>query len=255
LGAASVAVFVTLRTLSNVIWQLTAALNSALWPELTELGAAGHRDTLREVHLLSAKVLLGLSFCAAVFLTLTGETIVGSWTRGRIVYSHALMNAFLLLLIVKTFWSTSSTLLAASNKLRNLSASFIASGVVGLALGYLLIDPLGLAGIVYGLAIGELAISALVIPWSACRFAEQHFGRFVVELALRGAPVLVLLYLVVHAISQAFPPESSFMHVLSLGVVTGFLGLGLSYILWLSRSERDRFRTLFVRGRALIGLV
>lgn len=246
LGTGSVAAFVTLRTLANLIRQVTGALNSALWPELTSLEAQGRYETLRNINLLATKIILIANICAAVFLHFKGEDIVRLWTRGQITYSAQLMDAFLLLLVLQTPWMTSSVLLAASNNHRLLSSCYIASGTVGLGAGYLLSRDYGLPGMVYGLLIADFCISGRLIPRAACRMTGQDYDRFLTETLLRGAPVFALLYLAVRWMLGAIPPVPEPAGLVTCGVFTALVGLVLGYALWLNRLEKRMAYTVLL---------
>src|SRR5437879_7448241 len=52
LGGGAVALFVTLRTLANVIRQVVNTLVIAVWPEITRLDVLGERAVLRSAHSL-----------------------------------------------------------------------------------------------------------------------------------------------------------------------------------------------------------
>lgn len=247
LGAGSVAVFVTLRTLANMIRQVTGALNSTLWPDLTALEAQGRYQTLREIHLLMVKLLLIFSFCAAVFLHFMGKDVVALWTHGRIDYNAQLMDAFLLLLISQTPWMTSSVILAASNNHRVTSICYTASAFIGLGMGYFLSYRFGLPGVVYGLFIAEFFLCGW-FPWFTCRMIGQKFSHFLVEVLLRGVPVFFLLYWVMHwCMLKVLPSGSEIIRLIILGIMVGVMGLGLGYLLWFNQPEKNRVQ-LFLLG-------
>lgn len=245
-GAGSVAIFVTLRTLANLIRQVTGSLNSTLWPELTTLEAQGRYQALREAQLLAVKVALIVSICIAVFLHFMGGEVVMLWTNGRIIYNARLMDVFLLLQVYQTLWMTTSVLLAASNNHRLLSVCYITSALAGLGLGYFLSQRFGLIGIVYGLLIADFVTCGWLIPWQTCRMIKQSIRRYLTEVVLRGVPVFLVLYLVSYRIFKILPPSSGVVGLTIFGLAVGVTGLILGYTLWCNRYERNRVNR-FVR--------
>ncbi len=244
LGAASVAAFVTLRTLSNLTWQITNTFSAALWPEITTLEAQGRYETLREVHLLAVKVLLGVGLTAAIFLHFLGAPLVQLWTQGEIVYNARLMDAFLLLLLARMLWMTSSVLLAAANNLQNLSLAYVVSGIGGLGLGYLLIPRFGITGVVYGLLLGDLLVAGWLVPLSTCRMIRQSFITFVLQVIGRGMPVALLLYVLTGWLLRALAQAPVSMRLGMVAVFSGVAGSSLGYVLWLNSRERGRLRQM-----------
>src|SRR5262245_59774850 len=75
IGAGSVALFATMRAMANLIRQLTGALNSALWPELTSLETQGRFAALREIHQLSQKLMLTVAMTTAALIHFQGAAI------------------------------------------------------------------------------------------------------------------------------------------------------------------------------------
>lgn len=238
LGAASIVLFVTLRTLTSFIRQITGALNSTLWPELTALEAQGRYQVLRETHLLAIKITLIINICAAIILYFAGEEAIMLWTNGRINYDAQLMNAFLFLLILQTPWLVSSVILASSNNHQLLSICYIASAVAGLGLGYLMSQSLGLVGIVYGLLFADFFICGWLIPWKTCRMIEQDFSQFLIEVVLRGIPFVLLFYAVSYWLWGALSIVSEIIRLMIFVVAIGITGLILGHILWHNRQEK-----------------
>jgi O-antigen/teichoic acid export membrane protein len=239
LGAGMVAVFVTLRTLSNLTRQLTNAIYSTLWPELTAMSAKNESDKLRKVYLLSSKLLLGISVTAALFLHYCGQDIIRLWTRQRVTYDGSLMDAFLLLLITQSWWMSSSLLLSSSNNHRLLSICQFVGGCLGMGIGYLLSHHFGATGIVCGLWIADVVFCTLPIPALACRMIGQKFWQFGTEVILRGVPVVLATGVTLDWISRTLAREPTFRVALSGATAFACAGL-LGYWTWLTPVEQDQ---------------
>lgn len=238
LGAASVVLFVTLRTLTSFIRQITGALNSTLWPELTMLEVQGHYQVLRETHLLANKITLIVNLCAAIILYFTGEEVVALWTNGQINYDARLMNAFLFLLILQTPWLVSSVMLASSNNHQLLSICYIVSAVAGLGLGYVMSRHFGLVGVVYGLLIADFLICGWFIPWKTCRMIKQDFGQFLLEVVLRGVPFVLLLYTAAYWLWGIISIKQEIVRLIIFTMAIVIVGIIFGHIFWHNRQER-----------------
>ena len=237
-GAMSVAVFVPLRTLSNLVRQLIGALFSALWPDFTALEASGHYDALRRLSLLVAKLLVAVSAGAAVFLHFGGGQIVTLWTYGRVGYDPRLMDAFLILLLFQASWMISSLVLVSSNNHRRLSIVSIVTASVGLALGYLGAHEWGMPGLVYGLLAADVLISGTLIPIAACNLLQESVGRYFVEVVARGAILVGMTYLAGRWLFNIPAIGTGLLRLALVAVLIGLASLGLAYIFYLNRTER-----------------
>ena len=245
-GAGAVAVFVTLRTVANVLRQAFSAVNHALWPELTALEATKRFEPLREVFLLSSKATLLLSVCGAIFLLFEGNDLVCLWTRGGIVYDHRLMVAFLILLVSQTYWFTSTIVLVSSNNHHLLSICYLVSGIIGIGLGYKIGLHMGTPGVVLGLLVGDLLSCFIFVPWQACRHIGQNYRRYSSEILLRSIPVIIVLLVGVYLVSITLENTPPIIRIVSVGAVTVLAGVSSGYFLWFRPTERRRLNSLLV---------
>ena len=237
-GAASVTLFVSLRTLANIIRQGTNAVLYALGPEINSLEAQRQFSTLRYLHSFTAKILLTLSLLGGVFLHFTGGSIVHVWTQGRIEYSAALMNGVVLLLVSQGYWLTSSYVLGATNNHRTVAACTVASGAIGLSLGFVLARQYGLTGFAYGLFLADLVISGLFLPLAACRLIGQRLVGFKSEVLLRCVIGILPVYGIASYVSRILP--SGFPRIFMTGATVTTLGLLFGYGLVFNQSERTK---------------
>lgn len=238
-GTAAVAVFVSLRTLVNLVKQVTGTLQNALWPELTALEARGRMERLRQVHLMTAKLLMMSSACAAIFLYIAGEDIVRVWTGGRLAYDAGVMLALIVLLTVQAFWSTSAVVMSATNNHRKIAMWTTISGVTGLVAGYWIGHTMGTAGVIYGMAAADLVICGYFVPRAACRHLDQSLRVFVAEVAGRGAIAAVALIASVYVLSPFLHQLTFVPRLMAWGVVLATLTALVSYVAVMNAYERQ----------------
>ena len=182
LGGAAVALLVTTRTLANVVRQMVAPVQTALWPELTRLDAVGAEPALRLGHrlLIIGSVALSAAFAGALWFE--GASVMAVWTRGKLTADVWLLRFFLLAVVLQAPWLTSSLFMMASNRHRRLAHSYFISAAVTLAAIALLIRPCGLLAVPLGALIGEgLACYHFVIK-DACGVLKEGYARFAARL-------------------------------------------------------------------------
>ena len=243
-GAASVALFVPLRTLANLVRQVIGAMFSALWPEFTALEASRQYGVLRQAHLFAAKVLVTLSAAAAIFLHFAGRDIVTFWTHNRIAYDPALMDAFLALVLSQAVWLASSLVLASSNNHRQMALANLVASATGLALGYAGLHRFGLPGLLYGIWIAEFSVMGMVVVVKACMLLGQNLAQFAFEIPLRGLLVPLFLYVLLRGVANAMAGDGHpLWRVMCLGCASAAGALTLAYCFYLGRAEKARVKT------------
>jgi O-antigen/teichoic acid export membrane protein len=242
-GAASVAVFVTIRTLVNVIPQVINSVGQSLWPEFTALEASGRLTILADIHRLLTRLSVWLAVCGAVVLHSVGADVISLWTRNRLEYDSGLMTALLALQLTASWYLPSSLVIASSNRHRPLAVCQSAV-VPGLLLGYLLAGTWGAAGVVFGLVAADAATSAWYVPLAACRLLGCNAFRLFGETLLRGIGTGLLLSALSYVVSVALADSAAIGRVLVLVGTIGIAGVLVFFIAWLTPSDKARLRSL-----------
>lgn len=115
LGPTAVAMFGAYRTVSRTIVQLTGIFSNAIWPQLTQMYAAGEKAMLVTAY---RKVRV-ISLICAVFgcgLTLiVGEQIIKIWSKGALPFDASLLFVFLVYAVIGALGHVPRILLIATN--------------------------------------------------------------------------------------------------------------------------------------------
>jgi O-antigen/teichoic acid export membrane protein len=182
LGGTAVALLVTTRTLANVVKQMVAPVQVALWPELTRLYAVGAEPTLRFAHrlLLIGSVALSAAFAGALWFE--GASVMAVWTRGKLPADVWLLRFFLLAVVLQSPWFASSLFTMANNRHRRLARSYAISAGLTLVAIALLIHPCGLLAVPLGTLIGESVVCYHLVIKDACSVLKEEYGRFAARL-------------------------------------------------------------------------
>ena len=249
LGGAAVAVFVTTRTLSNMVMQIVRTLNNAVQPDLTILHAHGEFGRLRTVHRLLVTVSSSVCVAVAAALWFEGSDVIRVWTHGKLIPEIWFVRLMLLYLVLQAPWLASSTFTVACNRHRNLSRCYIAASLGGVLVAGLLIRALGLMAVPIGLIVGEALACYHFVIKDTCAFIEEAYGPFALRMWAGFAAVFLLALvtgLAAHN-SAAGPPAARWLEV---GTVTALTSIGSTWLL-LQAKDRElairRFR--FVRRR------
>ncbi len=249
-GPAAVTVFVTLRTLCNLVRQVASSFANALWPELTALEARGDLETLRRVHALAVKVITATCIAAAVTLRYTGEVVVELWTGGELAYASGLMDALLLMLVLQAPWTTSSVFLVATNRHRPVAICYAITSVLGLGLGFLLARSMGLSGLILGLLAADLAVSAWIVPRATCELVGESLRRFAGRVLLPALPIAGAIWFTAGAAARIAAGAGSIGSTIAVAATVAVVAPALTYLAWLDDYERGRVRSILSRFTA-----
>ena len=133
MGPLAVVVFSTLRTLTRLAFQLSAAVCHAAEPELAAAFGAGRRDLMRSLFTQALRASLWLALTAAAGLALFGSVILETWTHGRVLMVPALFSWLLGSAVASVLWYGALIVLRAAN--RHLRAANVYLVVAATALG------------------------------------------------------------------------------------------------------------------------
>lgn len=169
LGSAAVTTFATSRTMANAVRQLTNLPNLVFWPEFTRLDASGSTRSLALAHRVLVKLTSIAALWAAGILAFLGPAIYDTWTRRRAHLDKGLFYLLVALVLLQTPWLSSSMLLMATNRHKNLSILQVAQSVVAISLSPIAVSLFGLRGIAIVLIVTELPLLGIMVPLWAQR--------------------------------------------------------------------------------------
>lgn len=142
-GANTLVLFNTTRTLSNFARTLLNTVQNSVVPEYAISFGKKDYNRMRELHRKAFWITFLGAIGTSTFLLLFGNIIYDLWTREKVEFNFYLMLSFLIVLIVRNTWDTSSVTLKATNQHTKLGLLYIigASLSFGLALVLLAIFP------------------------------------------------------------------------------------------------------------------
>ena len=237
MGGVVVALFVTTRTLTNLIRQVVGVFNSAIWPDLTAIEVREEHQRLRNLHRL---LVIGSStVCVAVAAArwFEGAEIITVWTRGRLQPDVVLLRLLLVQLVLSSPWLASSVFTAATNRHASLSRSYLVAAVVGVGLAAALIRRLGLAAVPIGLIAGEAIACYHFVLKDSCEIVGECYAGFARRLWLR-LPVVVAAGMLAGSAAHHAVPGPSPLRWLAVGSTTVVAASLSSWWLWLDRNTR-----------------
>lgn len=182
LGPVAVAVFNPMRTLSRAVFQLTDAVKSSVWPELSAAYGQGNWVLARRLHRASCQVSMLLALLASLALGLSGPQLFALWTRGRVVMDVPTFYILLCVVLANSGWNASSAVPLAANRHQRLAMTYLACTAGSLLLCWVLTKNCGLRGTATALLVCDCIMSVYVVrmsnrlvsdPWPA--FAASMF--------------------------------------------------------------------------------
>ena len=181
LGGALVTLYVISRTLSNLIRIFTRHFLSPLWPELTAMEVLNETEKLASTHRLTIFISTGVSIVIASTMWFEGTKFISFWTNGKIIPDPILLRLLLVYLVLQTPWMSSSLVLKAANKHKEIAWLQFSSTIIGLSASILLIDFYALNGLVIGLIIGEFICCYFWIIKKTCELTKENFKVLILQ--------------------------------------------------------------------------
>jgi len=241
LGSTSLVLFTTTRTLANLLRQLFSAMNTALWPEVTSLYAAGDFGRLRLLHSKACKYAFAGSFAVATFLFFFGPSIYKEWTRHRVEPDMVLFGIFLVVAVSESLWFTSGTFQAAVNLHRNSAVRSLLAALTTISLALILVHFWKERGVGLAVLVAELLFLSYGLMRNTCRIIEESAASLLVNILLRSAPFAICSVLLSWGLSVAVKEHWS--GLLLAGVLYGLSVAMTAKIFLLDDIEKKRVRS------------
>jgi O-antigen/teichoic acid export membrane protein len=177
LGPTSVVVFSAARTVSRVALQMVQMVSGTFEPELTIAFGARKIELTRTLHRRACQLALIVALVLVAGVITVGPWILIHWSRGHVPPSRGLLSILLTVVVAFSLWSTSATLMTATNQHQKMAAVFLAGTSLTCVLCYFFARWYGLWGAAASLLISELAMNLYVLP-ASLRIARDTFPAF-----------------------------------------------------------------------------
>lgn len=181
LGSTAVVVFSTVRTLSRIAFQATAAINNTVWSEISTAYGTGNLELARKLHRYSCQASLWLSTLAVASLFVTGEWIIQIWTRSKVTVDASFLHIMLTVIVTNSFWYTSSIVPIAINQHRRMALRYLISTSLAVLLARWLTVQFGLNGAAVALLSVDVLMSLYVVKTSLA-LLHDNFASFLTSL-------------------------------------------------------------------------
>jgi O-antigen/teichoic acid export membrane protein len=187
LGAPSVVVLSTTRTVTRAVTQILQSINLSIWPELSRSIGSGQYDEARMIQRRAVQLSLIVSASAALTLLVIGPAVIRVWTHGLVNPPMTLLVVLLLVVVANSFWFTLTTSLVATNQHTRMAVVYLSSTTIAVLLAIPFSSAFGLIGAAVALLAIDLAMSAYVLPAALRIVRDSPHGFLGAILDLSGA--------------------------------------------------------------------
>jgi O-antigen/teichoic acid export membrane protein len=173
----------THRTVVNLAVMASGLLTNAVWPELTALHARNESNQLIKTHRSLARINMWLVAAVTIGMLPFVPLIYPSWTAGRLTIDSWTLGLLITRILLWGIWSASMTVLCAVNKQKAVACVLLGSACITCILSIVLIPRIGISGAALAQLIGDVSITAWLIPLLASREIGDSFRKLVVATA------------------------------------------------------------------------
>lgn len=181
LGPVDVAIFASARTVSRVALQMVQMINNTFWPEVSIAYGAGNLDLIRTLHRRACQLAVIFAFAVALGMMTVGPWFLTHWTGGHVPPSRPLLAILLFVVVVYSFWSTSSLLPTATNQHQRLAVWYTIATALTVILTFYMARWKGLYGAAASLVLSEVLMNLYVLP-NSLRLSHDTFRGFLASM-------------------------------------------------------------------------
>ena len=163
-GGTSVAIFSAMRTIARMPLQVTAALNSSVWPELSLAFGAKDSNLVRKLHRFASGSSFAINAILGVLLAWFGSEISKRWLGSEVAFNHVVFLGLLILTLLSAFWNASAVVLVATNTHMRFGILYMGFTTAGMLLSYLAARVFQIPGFMAAMIVTEIAFIIIAIP-------------------------------------------------------------------------------------------
>ena len=181
LGPFAVVVFTTARQVSRGALQMVQMVNSTFEPEMTLAFGAKNIALTRTLHRRACQLALIVALAIVAGVMTVGPYFLHAWTGGHVPPSRGLLTVLLVGVVIYALWSTSSTLMTATNQHQRLAVVYLVATAVTCVACFAAAWLAGLYGAAAALLLAELAMNFYVLP-ASLRIAHDTLPDFMTSM-------------------------------------------------------------------------
>ena len=168
LGAETVAVFNTVRTLCRSVNQLYSVVNHSIFPEMQIAYGSGNVDKCRKIFIYSIKTVFFVACVGTLFLFVFGQPLYSWWTQNKLTIPTSLWYTFMASIVFNSTWWTAGCVFRVINKPYRFALYGFISAFASTILSYFFAREWGVTGAAIGYTAMDVLMAMLVLP-SACQ--------------------------------------------------------------------------------------
>ena len=164
LGAETVAIFNTVRTVCKSINSAFSIIYGAIFPELQIAYGKEDRNLVKKIYIFAIQSVTIISLFGLIFLIICGPTIYAWWTHNELKVTNCVWYIFMLSIPLNALWFTAGSVFRAINKPMRFAVYGFISSVISTLISYILSYPLGLIGATIGFVTMDFIMLSLTLP-------------------------------------------------------------------------------------------
>lgn len=183
-GAKSVSIYATHRTICGVLGYIRSTIEAPLWPEFSYLWANARQQALQSIAVFAIKSMLIITSIGAIFLWFIIPFIYQTWTNSKLVFDPVLTAIFLIQIVLAAGWQTSGWSLMAANQHRLIAIWSIANALFTIGTAFLFVRIWGIRGVAFATTLGDLLFGFFTIPYLAGGFLDIGRSKLLKQIIL-----------------------------------------------------------------------
>lgn len=164
LGAESVAIFNTVRTICRSVNQMFSIINGSIFPDLQYEYGQGNYKTVHRLFRIAVLLSMFLGIIGTFFLVVFGRNIYEWWTQSVLNVPSNVWFIFMIGVLLNAVWWTSVITYRMTNRPYHFAVMSTVSASISVATSYLLSIRIGLTGAASGAVIYDLIMAFYVLP-------------------------------------------------------------------------------------------
>lgn len=166
LGAESVVVFNTIRSLTRSVNQLINMLDTIIFPEMQYEIGLNNISKAAKLYRTAMIVAIAIAGAGVVFLMIFGLWFYGIWTNNQLVVSKSVWSLLIIGILFNAMWWLGGVVFRAYNQPFKYTIAGTICSLISVCASYVLASLYGMVGIAIGCLLLEVLMAAYVLPSS-----------------------------------------------------------------------------------------
>ncbi|QLY79121.1 lipopolysaccharide biosynthesis protein [Clostridium intestinale] len=244
IGAEIVALYFSAYKIIDIFMKLIFVVSDNIFPFISALHGKKDIGQIRTLNIITSKVSIIMCVFLSIMYYFFSSEIIDIWLGKGNFIGYDIILVLCLILVINANTHNAGVYINALYKHKKTAYLAVIEAILNLILSLILVNRIGVLGVVLGTLIASLLTSAWFTPYYCCKILGINFKRYFIDVILKNI-ILAFLFTMLIFIQKQFINIDVFWKLISCFAFNFIIFLILSYGIAFNKIEKSKLKEMY----------